>query len=80
MAISRIKRCRFTKVVSYLKRALWQDSVSIHAMITIRTAKPSDIPQLVELLKELFIEARGIYTPSQRSGRNGMSGIAPRVE
>ena len=27
-------------------------------MITIRTAKPSDIPQLVELLKELFtIEA-----------------------
>lgn len=24
-------------------------------MITIRNAKPSDIPQLVELLKELFI-------------------------
>jgi ribosomal protein S18 acetylase RimI-like enzyme len=32
--------------------------VKILTMITIRTAKPSDIPQLVELLKELFtIEA-----------------------
>ena len=30
-------------------------SVKILTMITIRTAKPSDIPQLVELLKELFI-------------------------
>ena len=27
----------------------------VHAMITIRNAKPSDIPQLVKLLKELFI-------------------------
>ena len=37
-------------------------------MITIRTAKPSDIPQLVQLLKELFtIEADFDFDPEKQA-------------
>jgi ribosomal protein S18 acetylase RimI-like enzyme len=37
-------------------------------MITIRTAKPSDIPQLVELLKELFtIEADFVFDQDKQA-------------
>jgi hypothetical protein len=37
-------------------------------MITIRTAKPSDIPQVVELLKEQFtIEADFDFDPEKQA-------------
>ena len=37
-------------------------------MITLRTAKPSDIPELVELLKELFsIEADFDFDPEKQA-------------
>jgi ribosomal protein S18 acetylase RimI-like enzyme len=45
-----------------------QGSVSIITMITLRTAKPSDIPHLVDLLRELFsIEADFDFDPEKQA-------------
>jgi hypothetical protein len=44
------------------------ESLQDLAMITIRTAKPSDIPELVDLLKELFsIEADFDFDPEKQA-------------
>jgi ribosomal protein S18 acetylase RimI-like enzyme len=44
------------------------ESLQDLAMITIRTAKPSDIPELVDLLKELFsIEADFNFDPEKQA-------------